>query len=74
MIFSARPEEMREGTTKQMKLAGIHFNQLVMGIGREERYLINNNEKLTPEIDRAIGISVKRDGGFTDIDFKSIGL
>jgi hypothetical protein len=74
VLTTARPEEMREGTIKQMQLAGIHFNQLVMGIGREERYLINNNEKLTPEINRAIGISVKRDGGFTDVDFKSIGL
>jgi len=74
VLTTARPEEMREGTIKQMQLAGIHFNQLIMGIGREERYLINNNEKLTPEINRAIGISVKRDGGFTDIDFKSIGL
>jgi hypothetical protein len=74
VLTTARPEEMREGTIKQMELAGIHFNQLVMGIGREERYLINNSEKLTPEVSRAIGISVKRDGGFTDIDFKSIGL
>jgi hypothetical protein len=74
VLTTARPEEMREGTIKQMQLAGIHFNQLVMGIGREERYLINNSEKLTPEVSRAIGISVKRDGGFTDIDFKSIGL
>lgn len=74
VLTTARPEDMRESTIKQMQLAGIHFNQLVMGIGREERYLINNNEKLTPEIDRAIGISVKRDGGFMDVDFKSVGL
>jgi phosphoserine phosphatase len=74
VLTTARPENMREGTIKQMQLAGIHFNQLVMGIGREERYLINNSEKLTPDVSRAIGISVKRDGGFTDVDFKSIGL
>lgn len=74
VLTTARPEELREGTIKQMQLAGIHYHQLVMGIGREERYLINNSAKLTPEISRAIGISVKRDGGFNDIDFNSIGL
>jgi hypothetical protein len=38
-----------------------------MGIGRQERYLINNSEKLTPDVSRAIGISVKRDEGFGNI-------
>lgn len=74
VLTTARPEDMREGTMNQMKLAGIHYHQLIMGIGREERYLINNSEKLTPDVSRAIGISVKRDGGFSDVDFKSIGL
>lgn len=74
VITTARPESLRGVTVRQLGNAGFQFHQLVMGIGREERYLINNNEKLTPEIDRAIGISVKRDGGFTDIDFKSVGL
>lgn len=74
VLTTARPEELREATIKQMETAGIRYHQLVMGIGREERYLINNSAKLTPEISRAIGVPVKRDGGFSDIDFNSIGL
>ena len=67
VLTTARPEELREETITQMSVAGIRYHQLVLGIGRQERYLINNSEKLTPEISRAIGISVKRDEGFGDI-------
>ena len=68
VLTTARPEYLREVTIQQMSVAGIPYHQLVMGIGRKERYLINNSEKLTPEISRAIGISVKRDEGFQNID------
>ena len=67
VLTTARPEELREATITQMSIAGIRYHQLVLGIGRQERYLINNAEKLTPEISRAIAISVKRDEGFTNI-------
>jgi hypothetical protein len=67
VLTTARPEELRDATITQMSVAGIRYDQLVMGIGRKERYLINNAEKLTPEISRAIGISVKRDEGFGSI-------
>ena len=68
VLTTARPAELRSVTLLQMKTAGIPFHQLVMGIGRKERYLINNSEKLTPEISRAIGIPVKRDEGFENIE------
>ena len=67
VLTTARPWDLELITKQQMETAGIRYHQLVMGIGRQERYLINNSEKLTPEISRAIGISVKRDGGFMDI-------
>jgi uncharacterized HAD superfamily protein len=68
VITTARPEDLRTITENQLKIAGIRYHQLVMGIGRKERYLINNSEKLTPEISRAIGISVKRDEGFENVE------
>ena len=67
VLTTARPWNLELVTKQQMEKAGIRYHQLLMGIGRQERYLINNSEKLTPEISRAIGISVKRDEGFGSI-------
>jgi hypothetical protein len=68
VLTTARPWNLELVTKQQMETAGIRYHQLVMGIGRKERYLINNSEKLTPEISRAIGISVKRDEGFENVN------
>lgn len=68
VLTTARPEYLREVTIQQMSIADIPYHQLVMGIGRDERYLINNSEKLTPEISRAIGLPVKRDEGLGNIE------
>lgn len=74
VLTTARPEPLREITIKQLQNAGILYHQLVMGIGREERILINNNSKGEPERNRALAVSVKRDGGFADVDFEKVGL
>jgi hypothetical protein len=67
VLTTARPWDLELVTKQQMETAGIRYHQLLMGIGRQERYLINNSEKLTPDVSRAIGISVKRDEGFGNI-------
>ena len=74
VLTTARPEHLREITEIQMNKAGIRFDQLVMGIGREERILINNNSSKDPQRNRAFGVPVARDGGFNQIDFESVGL
>ena len=74
VLTTARPEHLREITEIQMNVAGIRFDQLVMGIGREERILINNNSSKDPQRNRAFGVPVARDGGFNQIDFESVGL
>jgi len=74
VLTTARPEIYRELTTIQMIKAGINYHQLVMGIGREERILINNNSKNTPDVNRAFAVPVHRDGGFENVDFQSVGL
>ena len=74
VLTTARPEHLREVTVKQMEVAGIRFHQLVMGIGREERILINNNSKGEPTKARAMAVAVGRDAGFNNSDWESVGL
>ena len=74
VLTTARPEHLREITEIQMNKAGIRFDQLVMGIGREERILINNNSSKDPERNRAFGVPVARDGGFENLEWSSVGL
>lgn len=74
VITTARPESLRGVTVRQLGNAGFQFHQLVMGIGREERILINNNSSKDPERNRAIGVPVLRDNGFANLEWTSIGL
>jgi uncharacterized HAD superfamily protein len=74
VLTTARPEHLREITEIQMNIAGIRFDQLVMGIGREERILINNNSKGEPNAPRAMAVAVGRDAGFNNSDWNSVGL
>jgi hypothetical protein len=57
-----------------MENAGIRYHQIVMGIGREERILINNNSSKDPQRNRAFGVPVFRDGGFDNLEWSSVGL
>lgn len=74
VLTTARPEPLREITIQQLQNAGILYHQLVMGIGREERILINNNSKGEPNKPRAMAVAVRRDAGFNDSDWESVGL
>jgi hypothetical protein len=74
VLTTARPEYLREVTIQQMATAGIRYHQLVMGIGREERILINNNNGGDPNRDRALSVAVKRDAGFNDSNWENVGL
>jgi hydroxymethylpyrimidine pyrophosphatase-like HAD family hydrolase len=74
VITTARPESLRGVTVRQLGNAGFQFHQLVMGIGREERILINNNSSKDPQRNRAIGVPVLRDSGFANLEWASIGL
>jgi len=74
VLTTARPDYLRLITTLQMEKAGIRYHQLVMGIGREERILINNNSKGEPTAPRAMAVAVGRDAGFNNSDWNSVGL
>jgi hypothetical protein len=74
VLTTARPEGLRAITKLQMENAGIRYHQLVMGIGREERILINNNSKGEPDNHRALAVPVARDNGFANLEWASVGL
>ena len=74
VLTTARPDYLRLVTTLQMEKAGIRYHQLVMGIGREERILINNNSKGEPENARAMAVAVGRDAGFINSNWENVGL
>lgn len=65
VLTTARPESLRDHTVEELEKNGIPYHQLVMGIGRGPRYLVNDSE--TVGVSRATAISLKRDEGFSFI-------
>ena len=74
VLTTARPWNLELVTKQQMETAGIRYHQIVMGIGREERILINNNSKGEPDNARAMAVAVGRDAGFNNSNWESVGL
>ena len=74
VLTTARPEHLRNVTVKQLFNFNINYTQLVMGIGREERILINNNSLDEPNEPRALSIAMSRNNGFENLNFESVGL
>lgn len=68
VLTTARPEHLRDITIQEMDLLGIPFHQLVMGIGRAERILINNKSNKNPNEVRASGIQVGKNEGFQNVE------
>ena len=74
VLTTARPWNLELITKQQMEKAGIRYHQIVMGIGREERILINNNSSKDEERNRALAVPVKRDAGFNNSNWEEVGL
>lgn len=62
ILTTARPDNLRELTIKELTNANVPFDRLTMGIERGPRYIINDMDPNAPG-ERAIGINVKRDIG-----------
>ena len=62
VLTTARPEELREHTVYELALNNIPYDQLVMGIARGPRYVINDMDPNAPG-ERAFGINCRRDEG-----------
>ena len=63
VITTARPSELELFTKQELEKIGVKYHQLVMGIGRGTRYIINDRDPQAPEIDRAVGINLTRNEG-----------
>ena len=70
VLTTARPESLREYTHAELKKHAIPWDQLVMGIERGPRYLIND-ESPSRAGPRATAISLKRDEGLWDVCLES---
>jgi len=66
VLTTARPEYLRDHTIIELNMTGIPYDQLVMGIERGTRILVNDMED--PNKKRAYGINLLRNQGFSDED------
>lgn len=71
IITTARPEKYRLFTEKELNTIGVKWNQLVMDCGRGTRVVLNDIDPKNPEIKRAHGINLVRDGGLKNIEIPS---
>lgn len=63
VITTARPNELELFTKQELEKIGVNYHQLIMGIGRGTRYIINDRDPEAPEVDRAVGINLDRNQG-----------
>jgi len=73
VLTTARKESARAHTVKQLADAGIIYDQLIMGITSGVRVLIND-KKLPQDTDRARGVNVITNQGWSDVDWRAVGL
>jgi len=66
IITTGRRESFREVTEKQLKAAGLFYDQLVMGIGGGARVLINDLKPYTDE-PTAIAVTLERNAGLDGV-------
>jgi histidinol phosphatase-like enzyme len=72
VITSARPIEYELFTKQELEKIGVKYHQLVMGIGRGTRVILNDTDPESPEIPRALGVNMVRNEGFGELDIKSL--
>lgn len=72
-ILSARPEEYRKATEKQLKEAGIPYHTLILGATNGARFLINDTKPkgyagLEEDFITTYAIPLERDKGLKEIE------
>lgn len=67
VLTTARPEDRREITLRELAENKVPYDRLVMGLARGRRHLINDRSPKDPGVDRAIGWNIERDAGLADI-------
>ena len=67
ILTTGRPESMRKITNEQLEKFGIFYDQLIMGLTRGERIIINDI-KPSLDINVASAIQVNRDEGLINVN------
>ena len=72
VLTTARPEYLRFHTMKELDSVGIQYHQLIMGIARGARILINDNEPGAQC--RAYALGLERDKGLSEEDERKLEM
>lgn len=72
VITTARTEPYRLFTKQELEKIGLKYHQIIMGLGRGTRILINDKDPDKPELDRAVGLNLTRNEGFKNLDMSTI--
>jgi len=70
ILITGRRENLRVETEKHLTSLGIPFDMLLMGFADTGRVLINDEGSKV----KAHAVSLKRDVGFDDFDWETVGL
>ena len=73
ILTTARPEYLRDHTVKELHKYGVSYHRLIMEIERGPRFLINDMDPDKPG-ERATGINLIRNEGFSDVNWKKMEL
>lgn len=68
VITTARPQSFELFTKQELEKLGVKYHQMLMGIGRGTRVVLNDKDPDAPELPRAWGINFIRDQGLKDIE------
>ena len=71
IITTARPSSYELMTKQELEKLGVKYHQIVMDCGRGTRVILNDIDPKSPEIKRAHGINLVRDGGLNNIEIPS---
>ena len=68
ILTTGRRESERELTVKQLQSVGIQYDQLIMGLGRGTRVLMNDIKPDSDNNPTAVAINVERNKGIENIE------
>ncbi|MBT5638141.1 MAG: HAD hydrolase family protein [Candidatus Peribacter sp.] len=71
VLTTARPENLRDHTIKELWGTSVPYDRLIMGLERGPRYLINDMDPGKPGL-RATAFNLSRDEGMSDIVVEEI--
>ena len=72
VITSARPDSYELFTKQELETIGVKYHQLILGLGRGTRVVINDNDPQNPEISRSLGVNLNRDMGWEELDLTQV--